>query len=444
MARPYCFILMPFGQKRDSSGRVIDFDQVHSQIIVPAVLGAGLEPIRADQEIVGGIIHKAMFERLILCPYAIADLTSANANVYYELGVRHAIRPYTTVLTHCATERLQFDVASDRSLPYAIDEKGRPTNCEEARSKIQNALESVIGKAYTDSPIYQLLDWVEQPGIDHAKTDIFRDQVHYSKQIKRELDIARREGTKSIIHVEKKLGDLSRVEAGILIDVLLSYRAVEAWNEMLRFINVLPEHVTQTVLVREQKAFALNRYGDSEGAENELKDLIAQRGASSETFGLLGRVYKDRWEKAFDADQNVLAKGLLEKAIDTYVRGFEADFRDAYPGVNAVTLMEIGTQQDNRQKKLLPVVQFAVEQRVASTEADYWDYATLLELAVLAKNEEDAQKWLAQALVHIREPWEPKTTLRNLRLIREAREKRGETCDWYLEIEAELDTTSDT
>jgi hypothetical protein len=60
---------------------------------VPSVVIAGLQPLRADEEVTGGIIHKPMFERLILCEYAVADLTTANANVFYELGVRHAVRP---------------------------------------------------------------------------------------------------------------------------------------------------------------------------------------------------------------------------------------------------------------------------------------------------------------------------------------------------------------
>jgi hypothetical protein len=54
--------------------------------------------VRADEEMAGGIIHKPMFERLILCEYAVADLTAANANVFYELGVRHGGRPGCTVL----------------------------------------------------------------------------------------------------------------------------------------------------------------------------------------------------------------------------------------------------------------------------------------------------------------------------------------------------------
>ena len=90
---PLCFILMPFGLKANADGSMIDFDRVYQDLIAPAVRDAKLEPIRADEEMTGGIIHKPMFERLILCEYAVADLTTANANVFYELGVRHAVRP---------------------------------------------------------------------------------------------------------------------------------------------------------------------------------------------------------------------------------------------------------------------------------------------------------------------------------------------------------------
>src|SRR3990172_13163716 len=97
-SRPLCFVLMPFGKKPNAAGSVVDFDEVYKDIIAPAVLSAGLEPLRADEEQAGGIIHKPMYERLILCEYAVADLTTANANVFCELGLGHAVRPATTLL----------------------------------------------------------------------------------------------------------------------------------------------------------------------------------------------------------------------------------------------------------------------------------------------------------------------------------------------------------
>ena len=130
---------------------------------------------------------------------------------------------------------------------------------------------------------------------------------------------------------------------------------------------------------------------------------------------------------------------FLDKAIDAYLRGFEADWRDAYSGINAVTLMELKEPPDPRCEKILPVVRYGVEQRVAKGQPNYWDYATLLELAVLAKDKKQASNYTGKALSEIREVWEPETTVRNLRLIREAREKRqDDDAGWIKEIENAL------
>ena len=126
MTKPLCFVLMPFGRKPDADGRLIDFDAVYEEFIKPAIEAAELESIRADEEVVGGIIHKPMFERLLLCEFAVADLTTANANVFYELGVRHAVLPATTVLLFGGATHLPFDVALLRALPYQIDGSGKP------------------------------------------------------------------------------------------------------------------------------------------------------------------------------------------------------------------------------------------------------------------------------------------------------------------------------
>ena len=92
--RPLLFVAMPFGRKRDPSGLLeIDFDAIYNRAIIPAAAAADVEVIRADEERGGGLIHKPMYERLLLAEIVIADLTFANANVFYELGVRHAAKP---------------------------------------------------------------------------------------------------------------------------------------------------------------------------------------------------------------------------------------------------------------------------------------------------------------------------------------------------------------
>jgi hypothetical protein len=438
---------MPFGEKPDASGTVIDFDAVYEELIRPAVEAAGLEPLRADEERAGGVIHKPMFERLVLCDYAVADLTTANANVFYELGVRHAVRPHATVLVASKGSRLPFDLALDRTVQYSLDPGGRPNRPGGDRGALTAALETARERS-TDSPVFQLLDGMRPQRIEHEKTDVFRERVRYSREVGERLAAARSfsEGSdgsdaaaEAVRAVEADLGPIEDVEAGILVDLLLSYRAVKDWQGMIDLAGRLPEPLGRTALIREQHAFALNRAGRGEEAERLLRALIDERGPSSETHGLLGRVYKDRWEAARKAGSDLRARGELKKAIDAYLRGFETDWRDAYPGINAVTLMEIADPPDPRRHEVLPVVRYAVERRIASGEPDYWDHATRLELAVLAADRDAALDALGAALAAVREPWEPETTARNLRLIREAREARNEDAAWIGEIETELE-----
>ena len=436
MNRPLCFVLMPFGKKLDASGLEIDFEAVYQDLIVPAVAIADMTPLRADEEMTGGIIQKPLFERLIFCEYAVADLTTANSNVYYELGVRHAVRPWSTILLFSKGGRqLPFDVSSLRAIPYPLGADGRPIRIDSTCDVIAARLHEARN-ARTDSPIYQLVD--NYPDIDHTKTDVFREQVQYSMETKTRLATARKEGIRKLKAIEKELAPIRDQESGVVIDLFLSYRAVEAWDEMISLVGKMHAPLAATVMVREQQSLALNRAGQSEEAERVLLDLIHKRGSSSESYGILGRVYKDRWETAQKAGKAILAKGFIEKAIEAYLRGFETDWRDAYPGINAATLMELKDPPDDRRHKIIPVVTYAVERRIAAGQPDYWDHATLLELAVLSRDEAAADKALANAAAVVREKWEPETTARNLRLIREARERRKQDLPWLIQIEDAL------
>lgn len=435
-ARHLCFVLMPFGKKPGVSGSMIDFDAVYEELIKPAVENAGLAPLRADEEMTGGIIHKPMFERLLLCEYAVADLTTANANVFYELGIRHAARSWSTVLVYAeGVSQLPFDVAPLRALPYRLDKNGKPADNTGTKAALKDRLNEAK-KAANDSPLFDLVE--DYPDIDHTKTDVFRDRVKYSNEVKEKLAVARRESVEAVQRIERELGNIAEAESGVVIDLFLSYRAVKAWPEMIKLVDQMSAPLAETVMVQEQLSLALNRNNEGEKAEKILKTLISERGPSSETYGILGRVYKDRWEALKNSGEKLEADAVLKKAIGAYLSGFEADWRDAYPGINAVTLMELMDPPDPRRKDLMPVVIYAVERRIASGEPDYWDYATLLEAAVLAKNEEKAMAALGEALTLVREIWEPETTARNLRLIRKAREERKEADPWARQIEDKL------
>jgi MAP3K TRAFs-binding domain len=435
---PLCFVLMPFGRKTDAAGRATNFDSVYQKLIAPAVTAAGLEPIRADEEKIGGTIHKPMFERLMLCHYAVADITGANPNVFYELGIRHALRPSSTVVLFVAGTVIPFDIALVRGIAYRTDDAGEPVELEAPLQAITQHLRAARDNPDSDSPIFQLIDDLPHTQIDHAKTDVFREQVDYSKKYKARLAAAVGAGRDAVqtIANEPALANLHEVETGVVVDVFLSLRDVEAYAAMVALYERMPPPLQRAKMMREQLGFALNRAERFEEAEKVLKAVIAEFGPSSETNGLLGRIYKDRWEIARDQGRPE-ARSLLRRAIDTYLDGFQADWRDAYPGINALTLMERQDKPDPRKDQVLPVVRYAVSRKVEKNP-DYWDHATLLELAVLANDRDDAQDKLSDATGVECKAWMLKSTARNLGLTRAAREARSEDAAWISELEREL------
>src|SRR5215207_8991512 len=123
-----------------------------------------------------------MFERLILCEFAVADLTTANANVFYELGVRHAVRPWSTILLFAeGGAQLPFDVAPLRAIPYRLDAAGKPAHPAAVMPTVANRLIQARN-ADIDSPIFQLVEGF--PDIQRLKTDVFRDRVAFSNRTK--------------------------------------------------------------------------------------------------------------------------------------------------------------------------------------------------------------------------------------------------------------------
>jgi len=457
--KPLCFVLMPFGSKPDpTGGKDIDFNRVYELAIKPAIVAADLEPIRADQEKTGGIIHKPMFERLLLCDFALADLTTANANVFYELGIRHAGRPSTTLTIFAEHQPIPFDINFLRSLPYSLGtDNAFDDECADSlRTAVTQRLfelrEIAAQDDAPDSPLFQLVsDW--DPGtIAHAKTDIFRDQVRLNNKLTDELagyrELARKSETRTsarekLAAFRKRIGPLDAVECGTVIDLMLTYRALEDWDGVISLQQEMPAELRQQVLVQEQLAFALNRrasgtgdLADRRAALDILQAVEDRQGASSETCGLIGRIHKDYWTEALADGDQIEAIGHLNNAIDAYVRGFMADQRDAYPGINAVTLLEIRGDEESlaMKAKLAPVVLFAVERRLDAKSADYWDHATMLELAVLDEQPDAAIRHVANALSVVRESWEPGTTENNLRMIESARRGRGEDTGWLVKI----------
>ena len=160
-----------------------------------------------------------------------------------------------------------------------------------------------------------------------------------------------------------------------------------------------------------------------------LPELIGARRPSSETYGLLGRVYKDRWDTAAKRASSSRAAACSTRRSTPTERASRPTGATPIPGVNAVTLMEIRNPPDPRRIELLPVVRYAAARRIAAGNPDYWDHATRARARGARGGRDAGDAALSDALAAVREPWEPESTANNLRLIREAREERGRDVD---------------
>ena len=240
--------------------------------------------------------------------------------------------------------------------------------------------------------------------------------------------------------IETELAPPDTADSAILVDLFLSYRAEGAWRDMCRLYEILPLTLKRAVMIREQYGLALNRLKMRAEALSVLEDIEATQGPSSETCSLIGRVYKDLWQDRESDGDLVGAELFLGAAIDAYRRGFKADWRDAYPGINLVTLLDLEgkTASLTERNKLLPIVTFAAEQRVEQGSPDYWDYATLLELAVLGENKRDADRHLHDALERVTERWQTESTANNLQLLQRYRRRRQQDVEWMHSLVSRL------
>jgi hypothetical protein len=419
--KPLCFVAMPSGRKSDPSGATVDFDAVYRAIVAPAIKTAEMEPVLVNADLSDGAIPASIFEPMMLCDSVIVDVTLANARILYELGILNAVKPGSTVLIRSQTSGLPLGRKSLPSIPYHLDVTGTPEDEEGDKDGICRRLERKTRTAVNTATYFA------ERSLDIARlsTDLFRERAEYSDEWKQRLAGARAQDKDAVRQAGREIISRGVQEYGVLVDLLLSYRAVECWPEMVELVDQnMPKPLAATLMIQEQLGLALIRLNQVDRADKILKDLIDRHGFNSETCGIRGRIYKGQWERAREAGDTPRATELLKQAIDAYREGFEADWRDAYPGINAVTLMDLKEPPDDGRNKLMPVVAYAVERRIALGKADYWDYATQVELAVLNGDEAAAKSALNEALKAMREAWELKSTEINVNLIRRARLRR--------------------
>jgi tetratricopeptide (TPR) repeat protein len=118
------FVAMPYGPETGrldpavpATERTIEFDEVWKNVIRRAI-PADWEAKRADELHRPGVIDRLYAEWLLKADIVLADLTFANPNVYYELGIRQALSRRSTVLIAQKGTTLPFDVRNQNVVYY--------------------------------------------------------------------------------------------------------------------------------------------------------------------------------------------------------------------------------------------------------------------------------------------------------------------------------------
>jgi hypothetical protein len=152
-----CFVIMPFGEKADATGRTVDFDDVYRLLLKDAIEGAaGVVSVRCDEIAKAGWIHAEMIKSIADSPLAIVDISTLNPNVFYELGVRHALKPSGTVLIRSKGTATPFNIEGFNCIDYDLtDQRSR----SEFRDKVIRFLENAVASPGSrDSLVYEVLD----------------------------------------------------------------------------------------------------------------------------------------------------------------------------------------------------------------------------------------------------------------------------------------------
>jgi hypothetical protein len=335
------FIIRPFGTKNE-----INFDDVEQKLIDPALNQLGITG-RTTMEIRRqGNIRLDTFQRLLTADLVIADISIHNANVYYELGVRHALRGKHTFMIRARgadikTDEVPFDIKTDRYLTYDA------VNPATSLVDLVEGLRQTINSEAKDSPVFQMLpDLGEQ---DRARflpiPRDFREEVECATE-KREigdLELLAAEARGFEWEVEGlRLVGRAQFNLKAFEGARLTWEAVRKQDALDVEANTLLGTIYQ-------------RLGDLTNSDQALKRVLTRDGldkeARAEVRSLLGRNAKSHWtgewrqaETLPDRQRRALVSPHLDESLEAYEAAFKEDLNHFYSGLNSLAMLTIQTK----------------------------------------------------------------------------------------------------
>lgn len=441
--KPRVFVVMPFrrkqaraeipasGDKPAQPARFVDFDEVYRELIRPALVKAGCEPFRADEEAAAGDIRTDMYFELVTADVVVADISILNPNVFYELGIRHGVSPRGVIQIHGDWERQPFDVAPDRTFGYKgeIWEVSVPRDdtwkftvqaeIDKLTGTLQDAIaadaKTIASPVYSELPGLKPVDWrqIETARAKYFKgiLDDWKDRLLVSQKQGWPGDILTLAGdAPTRWHQEKLLSAAAKA----LIDLC----RFDAAERILRDVLAVAPDLLDAQC---QRGLVLNRLGKTAEAEVLLQKVAEEHREEPEALGILGRVYKDmwrtRWESLPDLNarqkQALFSSQLAVVAAQSYALALRAHPESYYNAINLLSLAKLleHLRTASAGNSIAPylkniddvpsLVRFAAtvaleaaepRNNEKSNEEKTWAHATLGELSILTGDSAAAQE----------------------------------------------------
>lgn len=364
-AQKVCFVVMGFGKKTDyESGRTLDLDATYEEIIKPAAEAAKLRCIRADEIIHSGVIDAEMYELLLRADLVVADISTGNINSVYELGVRHALRPNSTILMKEDVGRLHFDLNHVNAFHYRhLGEDIGAKEAKRATRELQILIEQTLNANVPDSPAYTYLPKLQQPRLTDEQYEDLLDEAE-----------AHQESLSDLI----KIGNLS-LQRSDFSEAIIAFSAADQMRGN-------DSHIIQKLALATYKRKHPSELTALIDALTIIQRLSPEKSNDPETLGITGAIHKNLWLLTSDRSQ-------LDLAIKYYGRGFDIR-RDYYNGENLAACYSYRSEvQENGDE--------ALYDRMSARKTRDAIKTLLLELVGSSEfSERSDKKWIYATIAH--------------------------------------------
>jgi tetratricopeptide (TPR) repeat protein len=384
-----CFVIMGFGKKKcPETNRTIDLDETYKKIIRPAVQSCDYTCVRADEILDSGIIDRSMYALLYKAELVIADISTYNPNALYELGTRHALKPYSTIIIKEDESANPFDTNHIKTLNYK--HLGNEISDEEANKcirRLKDTIMAIMKNPLTDSPLYSYIPKFKQPVLpDEDLNEIIRELGG-----KEDTICALTERAKTHMHKNKFT------------------EAAEIWKK-------LSEKVNNEIYYVQQEAFCTYKSeqpNKMQALTNALQIISrVSEHTDTETLGILGAINKNLWESTNE-------HGYLNTAIEFYKKGWNL-YKDYYTGENYAHCLEqksFSEQGDNKtwckveaqhtRQEIIDILLKSLKEM--EPEELKWKYATLSNCYLAIDDTEKSRKYEIKFREHNPINWEIET-----------------------------------